>query len=120
MKLTYAQLMKMMGVINEMIQVKPGALVGVTSVLGMNASRVEAALKGYTLAHNAIRADVLATVPCVLAQIVECEHKGPIVTLLSGLHGNAERWDELVAADQQLVGVAARWFQRGDFRLSDE
>ena len=120
MKLTYAQLLKMMAVINEMIQVKPGPLVGVTSVLGMNANRIENVLKGHRLAYEAIQSELKAKTSCVMIKRVECMHKGPIVALLAALQDDPEQWDALVAADTQLMTGPPGWFQREDIKLSEE
>ena len=120
MKLTYAQFIKMMGVINEMIQVKPGPLVSVTSVLGMNANRIENVLKGYKISRNAIQSELKAKVMCVQVNIAECGNKGPVVALLAALQDNPEQWSALIAADEQLITANPLWFQRGDLRFSEE
>ena len=119
MKLTYAQLIKMMGVINEMIQVKPGPLVSVTSVLGMNANKIENALKGHTIALNAIRGDLQEKMECVYIKVAECDRKGPIVALLSALKDDPDQWDAFVDGDEKIVSRTL-WSQRGSLRFAEE
>jgi len=120
MKLTYAQLLAMMGVINEMIQAKPGPVVEVTSVLGVNANRIESVLKGYKIAYDAIQGELKTKVPCTQVKIAESELRGHIESLVLAMHEDPKQWDTLTSVGFPAMALKPLWFQRGDLNLKEE
>lgn len=138
MKVTYAELQRMMNTLNAMIQVKPGPIVAVTSSLGMNANRIESELKAYTLSHNAIRDGLKQKIECILVQVVECSRKGLITEFLEKVQDNLDRWDKAAeeialaapiiremlpqgqSIDKSIFQVQRqRWHQRADLLFNE-